>query len=448
MDRLAGWVVRFFRRSALQPNHLADCSSCRIVVTFHTPFATKYLDEKKLSRLSDDELEDVARDLDGAATSLSWEPLGSPLVALQGYDESVKAELRQQMPRPLLRARPTGTGHGVRRAPEGDWAWRDAELTFWNTGSAVLTVAHDVRPARGRSWSDLASRSHEDRKELAGSTDAWVRAACDELVRAAHERRWLDDWTTPPTANGFWSTSLWTFDWFVAHAPPEWSPEDVDAAAEALIPDGVTCRGAAPATRSNLRISQNACCVTRGDSEDETLLRNHVETHTACWGSALTLSSLAWEQMIALQFRRQGTRRLNRDADTLLKLADKARFFLMTIEGVRPHLDAPDAALWDCLDTGWRFPDVRDALDKRLTAVRELHNEKSTRLSNKRLGRLNKIGFALAVVGGLASAASIASFVRDDDEAPRCSCELRDRAACAATTPPPGGSSRTRDEGG
>ena len=130
----------------------------------------------------------------------------------------------------------------------------------------------------------------------------------------------------------------------------------------------------------------------------------------------MTLSGVVWDKLVNLQFEKsKRVRKLDAETISLLRLADKVGFFLVTIGGVRPHLDLQDGVLWDCLDNGWKFPEVREALGERLSALRELHQEKATRLADRRLRRLNRVILRLTILGALIGVTSAVTFVQDND---------------------------------
>lgn len=206
--------------------------------------------------------------------------------------------------------------------------------------------------------------------------------------------------------------------------PAVWSGAQMDWAAQELIDEGVMSHEGDSPDRSAFRIGLGACSVSSGVTESAQRLRHHIDTHTACWGAAVTLNQVVWKKLVDLQFDDKRLRKLDIETIALLRLADKVRFFLVMLGGVRPHLDVQDGELWDCLDEGWKFPEERNALADRLAALRELHSEKAERLSDHRLRRLNRFILILTIVGTIAAAGSIVTFVQQEPDVREWLCDL------------------------
>jgi hypothetical protein len=411
---VVGWI--FGRAPAVR------CDECEVRVTFHTPFGTTCVNEKALTKLDAKELEGVAADLNAGSLTTSWTHVEGARLQLQGYGTSLYEDLERQVPRPILRAeRRSCAAAPVTHEKTGiTWSPNSAEVTVWNVGGALLTVEYSVSVPKGRTWADLTAAVGDCRADLSLESEGWVGIALADFATRAQVRKWLDHQAFRPAIQPFWSQPLWTFFWFSILAPRRASTGAVRRVARALVEKGEECPGAAAAEQSEIHIALEVCCVTRhsgdaADRADAQRLRHHVEAQTVCWGTAVTLDRLVWEKLAALQFEDQNTNRLDAAADHLLRLADKVSFFLVTMGGVSPHLDLSDAALWNCFDNGWRFPEVRRSLRQRLKAVHELQTEKAAQVGNARLRRLNRFVLGLTVVGVLASVVSLVDVVSEWD---------------------------------
>ena len=234
-----------------------------VSVTFHTPFATGYLDEKRMTALPRERWNDVVRYLSAATSGAIWEPATQLPLNLQGYEDTLLDDLMREMPRPVLRAIPRQVDDSWHTGPTDALRWRptQADLTIWNVGAALLVETFELQLPPKTEWTKVAEAATRHRAAMTAARELWVHESLVAFAMYARRYEYVDDWADPPPAERFWSTSLWTYESLTVRVADEWSVEQLERAAHELVDDGETRKETSASGESALRIGLTAAVL-------------------------------------------------------------------------------------------------------------------------------------------------------------------------------------------
>ena len=309
------------------------------------------------------------------------------------YSETLDAQLRERLPRRMLRISPQYADLPPPELTSGAWHDGVALLDLWNFGVGLATFIDRIAVTEKATWEQLriGITSVETKRAFL------ARAA--QLVAAVGDTSGAPVIVTGDADGPQTGTPLWVQEMLLVEAGRSVNLEALDDVARRLTADGERLRPATDPGGASLRLGIEACVVSNPEA---------VELRDAL-GRVVGTQSAVWAKMIELD-RELGTR-LEQEAGRLLSLQDledrsmqllavfeRVQRFRSEIEIIPLHLAARDKAVWTCVNEEWPLGAQLSSLDTKLNAVEHLYTHRANTLTELRARVLNDVVLAITML--------------------------------------------------